>query len=264
MKKRYVIYFVLFGFAITSCKSEGPDPVTPDKPVIDSVKSGLSAYYPFNNSAIDATGRGNNGEVYGATLTTDRFGKSNSAYSFDGASNYIKVNDSPDLRLYNTDFTINVWVNLDSYNDTYGNVILGKRASGSAAGWVFGIEGNAGLPNDQGAVGKPFYQVSDGDDPLGIGVKVLHIKQWHMITVVYIFSQKLLGYYFDGVLDNSITDIPVANNAITTALFIGADSQNLNAGVPTLHFTKGKIDDIRIYNRLLTQAEVTSLYTLPN
>ncbi|MGA9778350.1 MAG: hypothetical protein ACLPRE_04365 [Limisphaerales bacterium] len=41
--------------------------------------NGLLAYYPFNGNANDASGNGNNGVVYGATLTTDRFGMSNSA-----------------------------------------------------------------------------------------------------------------------------------------------------------------------------------------
>jgi len=48
------------------------------------LKDGLVAYYPFNGNANDESGNGNNGTVYGATLTTDRFGNTNKAYSFDG------------------------------------------------------------------------------------------------------------------------------------------------------------------------------------
>lgn len=44
----------------------------------------LVASYPFNGNANDASGNGNNATVNGATLTTDRFGNANSAYSFNG------------------------------------------------------------------------------------------------------------------------------------------------------------------------------------
>ena len=46
------------------------------------LNDGLVAYYPFNGNANDESGNGYNGTVYGATLTYDRFGNPNSAYSF--------------------------------------------------------------------------------------------------------------------------------------------------------------------------------------
>jgi hypothetical protein len=60
--------------------------------------NGLVAYYPFNGNANDAVGT-NNGTVHGVTLTTDRFGIPNSAYSFNGTSAYIEtVNKLPDMQ----------------------------------------------------------------------------------------------------------------------------------------------------------------------
>ena len=50
----------------------------------------LVAYYPFNGNANDESGNGNNGTIFRATLTTDRFGNANRAYSFDGSS-FISV-----------------------------------------------------------------------------------------------------------------------------------------------------------------------------
>jgi len=53
---------------------------------------GLLAYYPFNGTAADASGHGNNGTLFnGVQLTTDRQGRTNSAYSFDGVDDYIQV-----------------------------------------------------------------------------------------------------------------------------------------------------------------------------
>jgi len=48
--------------------------------------NGLVAYYPFNGDASDASGNGNNGTVYGATLIPDRFGQPSQAYQFNGNS----------------------------------------------------------------------------------------------------------------------------------------------------------------------------------
>ena len=52
---------------------------------------GLVAYYPFNGNANDVSGNGNNGVVFGATLTSDRFGIADSAYYFGGNGHYILV-----------------------------------------------------------------------------------------------------------------------------------------------------------------------------
>ena len=57
--------------------------------------NGLVAYYPFNGNANDASGNGNNGIVNGATLTTDRLGNMNSAYTFNGLITTLKFPTHP-------------------------------------------------------------------------------------------------------------------------------------------------------------------------
>ncbi|MDR1813996.1 MAG: C10 family peptidase [Tannerella sp.] len=72
--------------------------------------NGLVAYFPFNGNANDASGNGNHGTVHGATLTTDRFGKANNAYYFDGNSAYIDGSFKNNLAR----FTITLWFNVAS------------------------------------------------------------------------------------------------------------------------------------------------------
>ncbi|MEM6264536.1 MAG: hypothetical protein AAGI38_18630 [Bacteroidota bacterium] len=74
-----------------------------------TLDTGLVAYYPFNGDALDQSGRNNHGTVLGATLTTDRKGKPNSAYAFDGEDDYIDFGDSADFR-FSTDFSISLWI----------------------------------------------------------------------------------------------------------------------------------------------------------
>lgn len=69
--------------------------------------NGLVAYFPFNGNANDASGNGHNGTVYGATLTTNRFGNPNGAYYFDGSSAYITAPFTNTV--FTADFTASVW-----------------------------------------------------------------------------------------------------------------------------------------------------------
>ena len=59
-----------------------------------NLEEGLIAYYPFNGNANDQSGNGNDGTVYGATLTEDRFGNLNNAYSFDGNDDKVVLFES--------------------------------------------------------------------------------------------------------------------------------------------------------------------------
>ena len=66
--------------------------------------NGLVGYWGFNGTANDQSGNGNNGTENGATLTTDRFGNANSAYSFDG-NDFIEIADNPTLN-FTTQFSL--------------------------------------------------------------------------------------------------------------------------------------------------------------
>ena len=79
-----------------------------------NLQQGLVAYYPFNGNANDESGNGNNGTVNGATLTEDRFGNANGAYSFDG-NDWI---DATDNGFPNgiSGYTFSAWFFLSSQN----------------------------------------------------------------------------------------------------------------------------------------------------
>src|ERR1700761_4266584 len=255
MKNFIIVCFALFIAAgITSCKKGLIDPPTP----VDSLKVGLIAYYPFNNSVADSSGNGHNAVNNNAVLTTNRFGVSNTAYSFNGTSSYMVVSDSKPLRLDSTDFSINVWINLAGYNLSYGTEVLVKRNAGTAQGWDYGITGVANLSNNI-PYGVTSFQVSGGSDPVATGNKQFSLNQWHMLTTVYYFKQKTMVYYIDGLPDDITYNIPTPSANVTANLTIGQDSQ---MAINTNYFLKGKLDDIRIYGRALSVASVQKLYNL--
>ena len=84
------------------------------------LQSGLVGYFPFCSNAIDESVNSNDGVVFGATLTTDRFGNQNSAYYFDGSS-FIRIGN------YNVNqFTLAAWVKHQSLDTTSYNAIIAK------------------------------------------------------------------------------------------------------------------------------------------
>ncbi len=215
------------------------------------INDGLVAYYPFNGDAKDESGNANDGAVYGASLTEDRFGNAGKAFGFDGESDYITIPDNTMLRLSNTDFTISTWIYETDRNASYVDAILAKRESGNAVGWIWGVRGN--LATDEGAV---HYQVSGGTDPSTNSNQKIPLNSWNHVLLVYNFNDKTAKIYINSELDKTVSEIPTPNSLTQAALFIGKNSSS-----ETYHF-HGIIDDVRIYSRILSEEEISYLYNI--
>jgi hypothetical protein len=249
---------------VTSCQKldSAPPPSTisiSTTPAIDSLKVGLIAHYSFNNSGVDSSGNGHNATIYnGVVTTTNRFNVANTAYHFDGTTGYMVVKDSNDLRLNNTDFTINTWIYLEEYNSSYGTELLCKRGTGTANGWNYGITGKLDQYNSY-ALGVTSFQESGSLDPLALGTKAIPLNSWHMLTTIYNYQKKQMSFYIDGVLDTTIGGMQSPNAATTADLYIGQDSQTVGN---TAYYVKGKLDDIRIYGRIISANQLQKLFTI--
>ena len=104
--------------------------------------NGLVGWWPFNGNANDESGNGNNGTVNGATLTTDRFGVANKAYSFDGVNDYIHgIVNNANL----SDLTFSAWVNTPN---TSGGAFV-HLGSDNGSPYCNGVSmGNFSAPNN--------------------------------------------------------------------------------------------------------------------
>jgi len=215
----------------------------------------LIAYWPFNNSASDSSGNHNNGTAYNVTSVADRFGNPNHAYHFDGSTSYITVPDNVSLRLSNTDFTLNAWVKMDSYNSSYGSNILSKHTSGVNDGWSWSITGYSSSPT-----GVVFYGPGGGNTN-AFGTQALTTGQWYMITSVYSAANQQLSIYVNGVLDNVTSGVATPNSAINATLYIGRDY----VGSPSNgYFFQGTMDEVTIYNSALSVSTIKQLYSAIN
>jgi hypothetical protein len=203
--------------------------------------NGLVGWWPFNGNANDESGNGNNGTVNGATLTADRFGGLNNAYNFNGISNYIDVGNPSSLGNNPSNYTQAGWVYLVDFSDAY--VFMSKRHENSGNDWgtpVSTVNGTFIFFADDA-----FYQQA----PLA-ETNQLSVNQWHHLT--FVKNQNTYSIYVNGVLDGSITDNHI----------MGGTSNNLIFGAQLAwpEFFKGKLDDIVIWKRALTQQEISVLY----
>ncbi len=198
---------------------------------------GLVAYYPFNGNANDESGNGNNGSVNGATPVIDRFGIPNRAYSFDGATNYIEIGDSPDFHSLNQ-VTLSVWFKTTD-SSRFWTKMVGKHYDAQFGSFYIVWEHQY----------VRFSAITPHQYP-GIASGNIAYGNWHHACGVY--DGTLMSLYVDGVLVNSAPNsgaIKETNYPVT----IGR-SEKWN------EYYHGSIDDIRIYNRALAESEIQALY----
>ncbi len=211
-----------------------------------SLMDSLVAWYPFCGDAHDETGNGHNGIINGATLTTDRFGNSNSAFSFNGLNDSIAVQDAPGLNIQNGEsFSAALWLKSDTLNS--GKYFLSKYAGvmGQGDAYAFGTQ-------DVNNPGGPYsYFEYPGGYTETRGLTQIADTNWHHFACVF-NSGSSFTVYLDGQIDTSI-QTSFAGSIINTL--------NLSIGTGGLaQFFKGKLDDIRIYNRALDSSSIVSLY----
>jgi hypothetical protein len=208
--------------------------------------NGLVGYWPFNGNANDESGNGNNGTVTGATMTTDRFGSSNKAYSFDGVNDGISC--SPISISGTSSRSINFW-----YKETNG-----ISSGNTAFSWGSPTQGNR---FDCGLSPTGIF-VGAANSAKGFSYIALSTN-WNMYTVVLpIVNNPTVNdiiVYQNGIqLTNILTNLNVStviNTSPNQPLNFGKNNEPTNQA----HLT-GNLDDIGIWNRALTQQEITVLY----
>ena len=226
----------------------------------DVVTGGLIACYPFDGNANDASGKGNNGTVNGATLTTDRFGKTNSAYSFNGINNVILANNPFALTTTNTTpLSVSVWINTTSTKDA-GGIVTQHTACNNEYDDNFHITLYGTSPNSQ----LPFKNQLQVDAFKGqravVPRAVVADGKWHHVTLVYSQDKQTKLYIDGGSIQSSVYAPPVSSFVSTNRVAIGGFVSN---SCSQNHNFQGQIDDVRIYNRAITETEVKQLYNEP-
>ena len=208
---------------------------------LSEITQGLVAYYPFNGNTNDESGNGNNGTLYGPTLTTDRFGNPNKAYSFNGTSDYIRVSDSQSLDIGDS-LTITAWGYIPAISS--GRIVRKINTWGPSSGGYILTGGSSGINT----------QLQLSTNPIGAVTSVtkdtaLNLNEWYFIAMTYDGSTVSLFLNGSKIYSEAHTGAINLNNY---DVYIGSSEG--------LEFFTGKIDDIRIYNRDLSDTEIQTIY----
>jgi glucose/arabinose dehydrogenase/PKD repeat protein/fibronectin type 3 domain-containing protein len=207
-----------------------------------SAPSGLAAAWGFNEASgtttADASGNNNTATLLGGPARVA--GKYGNALSFDQVNDYLSVPNSSSLNFSGNAATLSMWINPASISGD--SVVLGKfwNTNMSSPYYQYGLELSGG---------KPQFYIGTGTGLAGAGMDTaLALNQWTHLAVV--FNGLTVQFYVNGTM---VTSKSLAANitARGMALRMGADAS-------TQQFYKGLLDNVRIYNRVLSGTEVTT------
>lgn len=203
---------------------------------------GLVAYYPFNGNANDETENDNNGIVNGATLTTDRFGVAAKAYAFDGIND--KISSNVGSSFYSEHKTISFWAKI-SGSGIDNPRMVGVGPAGSPYQYYSLILEGTASPR------RIWFFSSNSLEQSFSATSVADNSGWHNYQVT--FDGHKVKVFIDGVLDKETNTTGSLANFSNAVLQIGSSDNGLDP-------FQGSLDELRIYNRALSDAEVQAIY----
>ena len=191
-----------------------------------------------------------------ATLQTGAMiipnGANGSGVSFDGTSNWMTVPNHADL-VKNGSFTLSAWINPSAVITDRTQYIINKGVSATDFDYGFITTSVVGSgtatptpPANIDIDGKLVFRVGDLTPNKVVG-PVLPTNTWTLVTGVYDSSAGELRLYINGVL--------ASVERVTGTISMGAGALNFS---PANNYYQGKLDDVRFYNRALTDQEVTN------
>ena len=221
-----------------------------------TLTSGLVGWWTFDGAELtsvtstDKSGNGNNGTRYngavkggGAVPVAGRLGQ---GLRFDASNDYIDAGSPANLNFGTGSFSMSTWVKTNavgaskmavskSDTDAVATGIGYKIYLGNAGrNWTFGVwDGSHNL--------VPSY------------TSTVQANRWYHVVGVYNSVSKTASIYIDGIFRNSSTNVNFTSTDIANSLYMGR-----GAGL----YWNGSLDDVRLYNRALSAAEVKKLYLM--
>ncbi len=212
---------------------------------------GLVVNYKFENSVADSSGNDRHGTIFGNPTYVD--GINGKALRFDGINDYVRIFDSDDIVLQS--FTISAWVKWEGELNEQGSWGIFSNWYGGGTYQHYGLRmgtitpgipfNHAVLFYDDGTAWDWVYgykeQISDGN--------------WHLITGVLEAGEYAKVYFDQYKVGEDITSIPTEIDP-TGDLFIGRDGHGDGIATHPCERWNGLIDEVKIYNRVLTEDEI--------
>lgn len=200
--------------------------------------TGLLGWWKMNNNATDSSLSGFNGTIANTTGATGQNGAANQALSFDGTSSSFSV---PHVASQATDMqTVSLWVNPNAITAT---TIFAAKRSAAGNGWL--------LAQSTSTI---FFDCGGSTRRYSPGVTVPTNAWSHVVATCSASGQ--MAMYINGVSTGASSVTGVRSQLATSSvpLKFGIDSST------DQFYLNGRLDDIRLYNRVLDQSDVQALY----
>jgi hypothetical protein len=229
-----------YGFHVKSADAAGNPRQSADSTFVTQTPNPTLAAYAFNEGAgattADASGKGHTGALSGATWTTA--GKYGKALSFNGSTSYVDLGNAADLQISGS-MTWSAWIFATANPVDDGDIV--------SKGWQFKTSPDTGPHTFAIAITDP------GGAYVGrYSTTVRALNTWYHVAGVYDAAARTLNIYVNGVPDNGVLigTVPASQLNAPDNVTIGRRSGG--------YYFQGTIDELRLYNRALSQTEIQS------
>ncbi len=207
--------------------------------------NGLVGWWPFNGNANDESANQLNlSNVSTPTLTNDRFGHSESAYSFNGTTNGLRAQDNEMFNLVNA-ATISGWFKANQMID-YQTIVIREGDDGfGSTQWIVRLVGSKlslWLREDNGAFHE-YYSTQD-----------ISVNFWYFFSISWDTNSSKIVFFINGIEDSQHDFNYSINSYITNTFRIGFSSDLSQS-------FQGTIDDVSVFSRAFNVQEFYTLYS---
>ena len=216
-----------------------------------NIRDGLVGWWKLDEAsgnAIDSSGQGNTGTPTGTTIVNNC--ARGRCRQFNGSSDYVNIGNVSALKVTGA-LTITAWVKYSNLTGAAEVIASKYDALSNQRGYLLSVDTSGKLTFNIQASLSLFDATS-----VVTSTSAWNNGNWHNVVGVYLPSAQL-RIYVDGVLaSGDAATIPASIANPTALFFIGAINQSTAS-----QFFSGNIDDVRVYNRVLSAQEIKDLYS---
>ena len=265
-KELLIAAFLTILLTLSGCRKDG-NPIDPcDCNRSDSLPfpvKGLVAYYPLDGNSNDSSGNNYHGIVHHAEPATNRFGRPGKAYLFDGIDDYIAVPKLNGTKLeMDSAITISCFIRATASHgrDPWSRIVMKEAAFGDGYVLSWDQDNNGRLQSFMLYNSTP-ARFSTPNDNVSFENSQL-VGSWHHVVTTYSLATRVLTLYVDGNLVAQKTNCRYNFEHSSDELGIGGVAGPISdaRGVTRYNSFPGSIDDVRIYDRVLSPAEIKALF----
>lgn len=242
-------FLILVG--LVGCKKETINVIVQSN-TVDT--TGLVVKLLFTGNYIDSTTFNNSPQVFNCTPTTDRFGIQNNAYYFNGNNSYMQISNSVTTDLRNS-FTLAAWIKPDEYPTAIRGIIWHGNADQGKDPYVLYFKDNGSGATNL-AVRKDVDAGNTFNEVITPG-GLYFSKVWAHVVGTFDHTNSIMRIYVNGelVVQNQVPFTTNIVNYPTASFWTVIGGFDTQSGL-----FKGKIDDVYIFNRAISSAEVKTLF----